>query len=324
MARSSGMGADGRPTSDLVAIVDLGSTAVRFLLAQIRPTSGFRILVEERVPTRLGGGAPGALPRRAVAKTLRAVHRFFKRFSPRGHGPRIVAIATSAVRDARNRERLLDPLRRNEGIEVQVLSERDEARLGAAAALESLSFTKGVVADLGGASLQLSRIRRGRVVSTASLPLGSVRATHGFLKHDPPTPRELRDFRAEIRQRLRSALPAADRGEMLVGLGGMVRTLASMYLRANRGERKHRNGLVLLQSDVTAIRERLEALSSRRRRKIRGLKAERADIILAGAMVIEDVMVSGGYLRLVVCTRGVRDGVLLREAAGRGNSHGIR
>jgi exopolyphosphatase/guanosine-5'-triphosphate,3'-diphosphate pyrophosphatase len=307
-----------------VAIVDLGSTAVRFLLAQIRPTSGFRILAQERVPTRLGGGVPGTLPKRAIVKTLRAVHRFFARYSPQEQGPRIVAIATSAVRDARNRERLLDPLRRNEGIEVQVLSGRDEARFGVVAALESLSFTTGLVADLGGASLQLSRIRHGRVVSTASLPLGAVRTTRGFLKHDPPTPRELRDLRTEIRERLRTALPPAERGEALVGLGGTVRTLASIHLRANPGERKHRHGLVLQQSDVTAVRERLEALSSRGRRKIRGLKAERADIILAGAMVIEDVMVSGGYLRLVVCTRGVRDGVLLHEATRRRSAHGLR
>jgi exopolyphosphatase / guanosine-5'-triphosphate,3'-diphosphate pyrophosphatase len=298
-----------------VAIVDLGSAAVRFLLAQIRPRSGFRVLAQERVPTRLGGGAPGTLPRRAIASTLRAVHRFFARHSPQSHGPRIVAIATSAVRDARNRERLLDPLRRNEGIEVQVLSGRDEARFGVAAALESLSFSKGVVADLGGASLQLSRVRRGRIVSTASLPLGAVRTTRQFLRRDPPTPLELRALRGEIRTRLQEALPAADRGEILVGLGGTVRTLASIHLRENPGERKHRHGLVLLQSDVTAIRERLEALSSRGRRRIRGLKAERADIILAGAMVIEDVMIGGGYLSLVICTRGVRDGVLLHEAS---------
>ncbi|HEX5529345.1 MAG TPA: hypothetical protein VFZ82_07285 [Methylomirabilota bacterium] len=307
-------------STDLVAIVDLGSAAVRFLLAQIRPRAGFRILAQERVPTRLGGGRPGTLPRRAIDRTLQAVHRFFLRNSPQDQGPRIVAIATSAVRDARNRERLLDPLRRNEGIEVQVLSARQEARFGVAAALDSLSFAKGLVADLGGASLQLSRVRRRRVVSTASLPLGAVRITEQFLRRDPPTPRELHALRAEIRARLQGALPPADRGEVLVALGGTVRTLASVHLRANPGERKHRHGLVLRQSDVTAIRERLEALSSRRRRRIRGLKAERADIILAGAMVIEDVMISGGYLSLLVCTRGVRDGVLLYEASRRRSS----
>jgi exopolyphosphatase/guanosine-5'-triphosphate,3'-diphosphate pyrophosphatase len=68
---------------------------------------------------------------------------------------------------------------------------------------------------------------------------------------------------------------------------------------------------------VTAIRERLEPLATRERARIRGLKAERADVILAGAIVIEEVMVLGGYLELVVCTRGVRDGLLLRETVGR-------
>jgi len=309
---------NGRPRTDLVAIVDLGSAAVRFIIARIRPSARYFILVEERVPTRLGSGAPGTLPTRAIARTIRAVHRFFARYSPqRREGPRIVAIATSAVRDARNRERLLDPLRRNEGIEVRILSARDEARLGVAAALESLSFSDALVADLGGASLQLSQVRSGRVVSMASLPLGAVRTTHQFLRHDPPTRQELRGFRDVIRERLRAALPAAGRGEILVGLGGTMRTLASVHLRATPGERKHRNGLVLHQSDVTAIRERLEALSARRRRKIRGLKAERADIILAGAMVVEEVMIFGGYLRLVICTRGVRDGLLFQEASKR-------
>ncbi|HTG11693.1 MAG TPA: exopolyphosphatase, partial [Candidatus Eisenbacteria bacterium] len=180
---------NGRPRTDLVAIVDLGSAAVRFIIARIRPSARYFILVEERVPTRLGSGAPGTLPMRAIARTIRAVHRFFARYSPqRREGPRIVAIATSAVRDARNRERLLDPLRRNEGIEVRILSARDEARLGVAAALESLSFSDALVADLGGASLQLSRVRHRRVISTASLPLGAVRTTSRFLSDNRPKP----------------------------------------------------------------------------------------------------------------------------------------
>src|SRR5947207_15845223 len=159
--------------SELTAVVDLGSTAVRLLLARIKPRVGYRVLVEERVPTRLGGGAPGTLPREAIDDTLRAVHRFFREHRTEGRGPRVVAIATSAVRDARNRERLLAPLRYREGIEVQVLSAADEARLGAVAALRSLDFDEALVADLGGSSLQLSRVRDGRVASSASLPLGA-------------------------------------------------------------------------------------------------------------------------------------------------------
>ena len=304
--------------AELVAVVDLGSTAVRLVLAHVTPDTGYRVLVEERVPTRLGGGASGTLPRAAIDETLRAVHRFFARYSPNGRGPRIVAVATSAVRDAENRERLLDPLRRDEGIDVQVLSARDEARLGVDAALESLSFNNGLVVDLGGASLQLSRVRRRAVVSMASLPLGAVRTTRRFVRHDPPTPRELRALRREIRTQLMVGLPPAARGEIVVGLGGTVRTLAGIHLGAHSdGTRRH--GLRLHQSDVTAVRERLEGLSQRKRLRIRSLKPERVDIILAGAIVIEEVMVFGGYLTLAVCTRGIRDAILRRETfRGRG------
>ena len=300
--------------TELVAVVDLGSTAVRFLLARIVPDSGAEVLVEERVPTRLGSGAPGVLPRDAVDKTRRAVHRFFARNSLNGRGPRIIAVATSAVREARNRERLLEPLRRH-GLEEAPWSQRIVE-----AALESLTFRNGIVADLGGASLQLSRVRNRKVVSTASLPLGAVRTTSRFLSDNRPKPRALRALRTEVRERLQGVLPPAGPDEMIVGLGGTVRTLASIHLRgAHRGERKHRHGLHLAQSDITAIRERLESLSQRKRRKIRGLKVERADIILAGAIVIEELMIFGGYLTLVVCTRGVRDGILLRETFnGRG------
>jgi exopolyphosphatase / guanosine-5'-triphosphate,3'-diphosphate pyrophosphatase len=91
-----------------------------------------------------------------------------------------------------------------------------------------------------------------------------------------------------------------------------------VHLGAERRSRRERHGLRLRQSDVTAVRERLEPLSVRKRRKIRGLKPERVDVILAGAIVIEEAMLLGGYLRLVVCTRGVRDGLLLRETFYRG------
>jgi exopolyphosphatase / guanosine-5'-triphosphate,3'-diphosphate pyrophosphatase len=298
---------------ELVAVVDLGSTAVRILLARLTPAARFRILAQERVPTRLGGGTPGTLPRPAIEATLRAVRRFFRRYAEPGAGPRIVAVATSAVRDARNRERLLAPLRYEEGIEVQVLSARDEARLGADAALESLPVRNALVVDLGGASLQLSRVRQRRVVTTASVPLGAVRTTRRFLHHDPPRPRELQALRDEIRTHLRVALPPAGRDEVVVGLGGTVRTLASIHVKNHRDERQNRHGLRLRQSDVTVIRERLEAASPRARRTIRGLKAERVDIIVAGAVVIEELLVFGGYHELIVCTRGVRDGLLLRE-----------
>jgi exopolyphosphatase / guanosine-5'-triphosphate,3'-diphosphate pyrophosphatase len=222
-------------------------------------------------------------------------------------------VATAAVRDAENSRRLLGPLQRKEGVEVEILSARQEARLGARAALESLAIADGAIADLGGGSLQISRVRRGEIFSTSSAPLGAVRVTRQFLKHDPPTAKELRQLRREVRDQLAEALPVTRRGEPLIAMGGTARTIGSLHLAAYRSRRKERHGLRLLPSDVTAVRERLAGLPRRKRRKLRGLKPDRADIILGGVIVIEELMTLGGYGALVICTRGVADGLLLRE-----------
>jgi exopolyphosphatase/guanosine-5'-triphosphate,3'-diphosphate pyrophosphatase len=309
--------------AELIALLDLGSNAVRFVLARVKPGVGFRVLRQERTQTRLGGGRPGTLPAEAVDDTLRAVRRFLRgvrrdRAKSGDERPlRFIAIATAAVRDAVNRDRLLGPLRRKEGIDVRVLTGPEEARLAASAAIEDLSRRfHGVIADLGGGSLQLTMVRRGRIARTASVPLGTVRMTKRFVRADPPEPRELRALRAEIRREIDAVLPTARRGDEIVGLGGTIRTLARMHLVERRGRRRHRQGLRLSQADLTAIRARLEAVSLRQRRELRGLTPERADTILAGAILVEEVLMSGGYPTLVISTRGVRDGVLLREVFG--------
>jgi exopolyphosphatase/guanosine-5'-triphosphate,3'-diphosphate pyrophosphatase len=296
-----------------VALVELGSNAVRLILARVQPGERFRVLREERVQTRLGSGRPGTLPRRAVEATVAAVRRFLGAVGDHGARPRVMAVATSAVREAVNREQLLEPLRRTEGIRVRVLSGPEEARLGAIAVRRTLPFQHGVIADLGGGSLQITRLRAGGIVSTASLPLGSVRLTRRFLLHDPPPPMELRALRGELRDELVGALPPAGPGEELVGLGGTVRALARFHLHTRGEAERSRHGLRLWQSDVVAIREWLEPLTVAERQRLRGLKAERADIILAGAVVIEELMTFGGYRTLIVGTCGVRDGLLFRE-----------
>jgi exopolyphosphatase/guanosine-5'-triphosphate,3'-diphosphate pyrophosphatase len=299
--------------ADLVALVELGSNAVRLLVARLGPGIGFEVLEEERVQTRLGSGPPGTLPARSIARTVAAVHHFLAR-ARRDRSPRVIAVATAAVRDARNRERLLGPLRRRDGVEVRILSGREEALLGALAVQSSLHVDDGLVADLGGGSLQLTRLRAGQVTSTSNVPIGAVRMTRRFLHRDPPLPRELRELRTEVRTRLLQALPTAERGEEVIALGGTARALGRIHLAARGEEHRSRHGLRLQQADVARIRARLEGLPLGKRRKIPGLRAERADIIVAGAIVIEDLMTFGGYHGLTICKQGVRDALLLREA----------
>ena len=219
-------------------LIDLGSNAVPFALAGVIPGRSFRLFDEARVQTRLAAGRRGALPVAGVAATIAAVRRFIRRVDD-GRPLRVVAAATSAVRDAPNAHRLIDRLRRLDGIEVDVLGWEEEARLGAVAALSSLPFREALVADLGGGSLQLTAVRDAEIVPVASLPLGAVRVTRRFLRHDPPTDAEIAALRRHVRDQFQSLRLASGAAGRLVALGGTVRTLARVYLRAGHGRRSH-------------------------------------------------------------------------------------
>jgi exopolyphosphatase/guanosine-5'-triphosphate,3'-diphosphate pyrophosphatase len=295
----------------LFALIELGSNAARLLLAEISMGVGYRVVCQERVQTRLASGPEGRLSGRAVRHTLAAV-RGFVRSLPDGNGLTSLAVATAAVRDAENRAELLNPLIHKYGLNVVVLSPHDEACLGALAALHHLPFRDGVLFDLGGGSLQLASVREGRVDQTASLPIGAVRMTDRFLHSDPPSPQEVALLRAEVRAQLARVIPVLPGHGCLVGIGGTVRALASLRL-TTRADEAARHGLQLREREIVAVRAGLQSLPLARRQRIPGLKPERADIIVAGIVVIEELLRASGYTGLTVSTFGVRDGFLIRR-----------
>jgi len=297
--------------SERLAVLDLGSNAVRLVLARVTPGVEFRVLRQERVQTRLAANPRGWLPRRAIEETIRAIRAFLSDVR-RAHPPRVVAIATAAVRDAPNADRLLGALQREADVEVTVLSGTEEARLGAVAVLWRRPIDRGAIVDLGGGSLQVTRVRGGRIARVASVPLGVVRTTLRFLRHDPARAGEIAALRRETRQQLLGVLPRAEAGDALIGLGGSLRALGRVFLRT-AGRDDSLGGLRLRRAEITELRRRLEPLSVRQRRHVRGLKSERADVILAGAVVIEELMTLGGYEVLTVSSEGVRHGLLIRE-----------
>jgi len=304
------------PVSEFLALIELGSNAVRCLVASILPGVGFQVLLEERVQTRLSAGRPGVLSPTAIRETTDTVRQFLRE-ARREYKPRILTVATSAVRDATNRKDLLEKLQREVGVSVRVLSGLEEALLGAQAALRSLSFSNGTIADLGGGSLQLAHVRDEEITSATSLPLGAVRTTTRFFKNDPPTEHEVHALRQEVHHQLTRHFSAPAPSSEMIGIGGTIRTLGRMHLTALNKQRS-RQGLSLQRADITALRERMEKLSTRERLRLGGLKEERADVILAGTVVIEEVMRVSNYRTLTVCTEGVRQGLLLRETFGRG------
>lgn len=298
--------------AEVIAVRDLGSNASRFLLARVVEGQGFHVIRRERVQTRLGDGPPGRLRRTAVDATLASVRRFLQNVD--GRPARVLAIATAAVREAENRDLLQRGLREREGVALHVLTGREEARLGAEAACEACrSGTRSWPTWAGAVCSSPGFARAGSVGRSASRSARYV-SRSGSCHGDRPPPAEMRALRAAVRAQGREVLPPTQAVDRLVGLGGTVRSLARMVLAAGSDDRS-RHGMRLRPSDLAAIRSRLERLPFRLRHHVAGLKADRADTILAGVLILEELMsLLGRDADLTVCTAGVRDGLLWSEA----------
>jgi exopolyphosphatase/guanosine-5'-triphosphate,3'-diphosphate pyrophosphatase len=295
---------------DLTALVELGSNSVRLMLVRIEPGVGYRVLRDERVQTRLGAGADAMLPAESVMCTVEAVRQFFRALpAPAG---RALGVATAAVRDAPNAAALLGRLRLEVGVDVEVLTADEEARLGALAARASLQLIDATVVDVGGRSLQVSAIRDREPVPIASVPLGTLRTTQRFLAQDPPAPEELDALREAVRKAVAGLVPVARAGESLVGVGGTARALGRLGGGAGASRDTSQRVRIRLE-DLEAICGRLAVVGLAERRQLPGLKPDRADVIVAGAVVFDEIVRRGGYTGLLVAEHGVRHGVLLRE-----------
>jgi exopolyphosphatase/guanosine-5'-triphosphate,3'-diphosphate pyrophosphatase len=138
--------------------------------------------------------------------------------------------------------------------------------------------------------------------------------TREFIKHDPPHPRDLVRLQEAAREQLVQALPLVRPKGQLVVLGGTARALARRQLRVGGDRPKRRRAATMSLAELRRVRARLEALSSDERKRLRGMRPHRADIVVAGALVLELLMLQSGYEQLTVSRASVREGVLWREA----------
>jgi exopolyphosphatase / guanosine-5'-triphosphate,3'-diphosphate pyrophosphatase len=307
-----------------LALLDIGSNALRCVVARLDSRPGFEIALRQRVQTRLGDSLSGLLPCDAIDATLRAARRFLKKVRREHTGARVLAVATAAVRDAQNRDALLGPLAELGVQEVRILSGSEEGRLGAEAALRALPIERGLIVDLGGGSLQVTPVIDREIRESASAPLGVVRLTTRFIDNDPITPREVSALRAEIRAELgpllRHQLGATPTGGVLLASGGVVNALGRLALgrrAAELGEAGvdlQARGREIGRAELSLVRAWLEPMPFEERAVAPGLKPERADVIVTGAVVFEELLAASGFETLTVSPTSVREGVLWREA----------
>jgi exopolyphosphatase / guanosine-5'-triphosphate,3'-diphosphate pyrophosphatase len=230
------------------------------------------------------------------------------------------AVATSAIRDAENAPDFLAQARARTSLPIRVLSREEESRYGYLAAVNSTTLTDGCVLDLGGGSLQLVRVRERLAREVGSWRVGAVRMTEHFLPNGGPAkPRQVQALREHVARELASAPWLSKTGRRLVGIGGTVRSLATVAQRAAGLPTNGVQGATVTGEALEEIVERLAALPTAERASVPGVKPARADLILAGAVVVEGAMRAGGYEALEVTEAGLREGVFFERLLAGGS-----
>jgi exopolyphosphatase / guanosine-5'-triphosphate,3'-diphosphate pyrophosphatase len=294
--------------------VDLGSNSFR-LVVFAAGDGWWKRTDEIYEPVRIGEGADrtGALGEEPMARALATIELFAHFCRATGLEPgQIDAVATSAIRSASNRDAFLE--RAREHLPVRVLDEDEEATYGYLAAVNSTSLVDGAVLDLGGGSLQLVRVKGREDRRCRSWPLGAVRMTERFLADGgPASKKQLKALRAHVAEALEDA-PWLAKSERLVAIGGTVRNLAVAAQLAAEIPSFGVQGFVLEREALDALVQRLASLpSSDRAKRVPGIKAARADLILAGATVIQAVLEIGGFDGVEVTEAGLREGVFFER-----------
>ena len=299
------------------AAVDIGSNSVRLKIAQLR---GHRLrkIHEDREVTRLGESVfrTGLLSPDAIANTVKVLRRFHRAVQ-NGGADSVRVVATSALRDARNSQAFLEWVRSVTGWKVEIISGLEEARLIHLGLVSSLRVNPSpmLMTDLGGGSCELTISTKGHIRDTVSLPLGAVRLTNEFLRHDPPRKSELRRLQGFVGREIGRIADRISRArpKVVIATSGTAAALAAVChgLYKTKGPR----ATVVSRAQMRRIAKILKRLPLDERRKLSGVGPRRAEIIVAGAVVYAEILERCQLHGFRYSPLGLRDGLLAQMAA---------
>jgi exopolyphosphatase/guanosine-5'-triphosphate,3'-diphosphate pyrophosphatase len=299
-----------------LAVIDCGSNSFR-LVVFTYTEEWWKRTDEIHESVRVGEGleATGELGEEPMERALETLE-LYAHFCAATGIDQIRPVATSAIRDAANQAQFLKRALKRTGLEVEVLSGPAEARYGYLAAINSTTLSQGVVLDLGGGSMQLTRVEARDAVDARSWPLGAVRMTERFLPDgDKAKRKQIQALREHVAAQLEST-SWLDEGGRLTGVGGTVRNLAAAAQIAAGLPSYGIQGFRLTRAALGELIERFAEMTADERGDVPGIKVGRGDLILAGALVIDTVMEVGGFAMLEATDAGLREGVFFETLFG--------
>jgi len=300
-----------------IAAIDIGTNSLHMIVVRVRPDLSFEVIDREKEMVRLGaGGLDGkALTPEAMHAALQVMSKF-RRLAESHRVDEIIAAATSATREAENVGEFLDTIAQKTGIHPRVISGTEEARLIHLAAVYGVSVPgdAAVVVDIGGGSVEITRGTGLDVDTGRSFKLGVLRLTERFVKSDPLEPRDerrlLKHINAEVGEYLDQI--AAAGFDRVIGTSGTILSLGSIIsVQQGRPLGAPQRSRRVSAKQLHRVRKELTELNLERRLRVPGLEPRRADLAVAGAVLLDTIVRRLGANELTLCDLSLREGLVL-------------
>jgi len=297
-----------------VQAIDIGTNSVRSIIVEVADDGSFRVIDDEKATTRLGTGlvSTGALDERSMQETSDALRAFLD-IGTNLAVALVRAVATAAVRMASNGPVFVERLSSDLGLEVEVIPAEEEGRLVFVSAAAHFQLVgRSTMVDIGGGSVELVSAHESHIEHVASVTLGARVLSEQFVDSDPISDSGFSRMRQHVRSTLRDAAgSAAEPARLLIGSGGSVTSVGAI-VAARRGRKADNlQGFEVTRAEVTSLLADLSTSTAESRRKMAGLQPERADIILAGVLVLAEVMKLCRVDSLFINARGIREGIVI-------------
>ena len=298
-----------------LAAIDIGTNSIRCIIVEADQNGGFKVLDDEKSTVRLGEhlAQTGRISVEAASRALEVVGRFKKMIQ----GMKVAAVeavATSAMRRAENGEELLAALADGLGYPIRIISGIEEAELAMVSAHRhfDMEYKRYAVFDIGGGSLEITTALGHHIEECYSLDLGAVVMTEQFICHDPASANDLKKLQKHVRENLKKYFNGKIQLQTMIGSGGTVTALGHMAMNSRGRSYSSIHGYEVLRSEVVHLLTMLTRKDLKERRLVPGLNADRADIIVAGIAVVDELMDYFGANQLLINERGIREGLMVR------------
>jgi exopolyphosphatase/guanosine-5'-triphosphate,3'-diphosphate pyrophosphatase len=311
-----------------LAAIDIGSNSLHLVIVDADSAGAFQIVGREKEMVRLGDGlAQGCLSADAMERALVTLRRY-KQLAEAHQVERVLAVATSAVRGASNGRAFLSTVGEELGFCPRAITGEEEARLIYRAVLHSIDLEgkRALVVDVGGGSLEMALGAGADLQWAVSEELGALRLTRAFIASDPLSAEDERRLAEHVAQVLRPhALRAAETGfDCVVGTSGTILALGELALGMEHGGRPESlHHVTIAAKDLHAVRRHLAASDLRARQEMSGM-ARRADIVVAGAVVVSTLLHLLEAEELILCDWALREGLLVDYLRGHKPGRAIR